>query len=259
MGKLATVTGLTGTGLMLVGALLPDVAATWPEWLRIGLFVLGILLLLAAFVLSARSRNKGESDGGPARAVTQSSSGAGHNVSGPFHGPVTFYPPPPATQDRKSPYGSASRYDMVKVTAALEQALRPHRRPGEAQSSRMSTADPRPDLPLAGVLIRVYKKLGPVPTDAERRTAFLQKVDHEIADCVKFNHMHVWGRSGEGRALEDIPLHIWESGAFDHAQKRFSWPPAYSSMCYLTDLHFNKTEVDRVWPMPPETPSDGKF
>lgn len=113
-----------------------------------------------------------------------------------------------------------------------------------------------PDLPLVGVLGRVYKKLGGAPdtgnTFAPRAKAmkeeFYDKVDRELADRVHLNGMTLWGR------YKNTPLRqIVNTNriSFDHRSKTATIPGDAIQSMRFTDIMFNKAEVDRVWPQAP--------
>lgn len=111
-------------------------------------------------------------------------------------------------------------------------------------------AKPKPDLPLTGLLIRVYKKLGPPPHDDDQRQAFYRRVNLEISDKVAVHQLHVWGRLGD-LPLQAIYRHEWSHGRFDHRGKRFVHAYDFGTRDF-TDLHFNKAEIDEHWPQEAE-------
>ncbi|HTU10390.1 MAG TPA: hypothetical protein VMG08_05770 [Allosphingosinicella sp.] len=116
-----------------------------------------------------------------------------------------------------------------------------------------------PDLPLSGLLIRVYASfrfaIGSIPKGGKARTNFLRAVNLRIADTVKLNRLHVWARLGD-RALEPIGEYDWGVGIFDHVRNVLFVPGPYSNGIEYRDLHFNKEEIEAVWPDRPETMID---
>ncbi|MCA1654014.1 MAG: hypothetical protein LC656_07485, partial [Sphingomonadales bacterium] len=117
--------------------------------------------------------------------------------------------------------------------------------------------DPKPDLNLTELLVRIYRLLGPPPEDNLQRAKFWQRVDLEIADKVSHNSLRVWGRSGK-RPLRPIDLRQWDESVFDHRLQTLHVPVPYGSGYDMLDLHFYRPEIDRIWPERLETTNDGK-
>ena len=115
--------------------------------------------------------------------------------------------------------------------------------------STIPDPQPQPDLPLNGLLVRVYAKLGGEPSGASARAAFKRRVNLEIMDRIAHNHLSVWGRFGV-RALEAISDNLWQRGTLDHEKNAFSVSISYGDPATYDDLHFNKAEIDKVWPKP---------
>jgi hypothetical protein len=258
MGKrVTTAAGIAGFGSLLAGVGAPRVIEGLPVWVNITLFASGAVLIVAAFVSHLLSRKEG-GDGGTSQTTHGPHS---PNLSGTFTGPVTFGAAPAAIQERKSPYGS---YDVGKLADGLDRVARRLADQGAGRGFRPKSrpsfpAPPRlPDLPLAGLLVRVYKKLGGAPAKgAAERPEFLRRVNLEIMDKVAHHKLHVWARFGE-RALDLITEEDWRQGSFNHLKNALHVPAAYSEGYDLTDLHFNRAEVERVWPTPLRTTNDGK-
>jgi hypothetical protein len=121
----------------------------------------------------------------------------------------------------------------------------------------MTGYNPTPDMPLAGVLVRVYRAMGGPPDDTSHLSQFYRKVDLEIVDKVSQNDMSVWGRIGD-RPLERIRMESWRMGGFDHRAKCFRAVniDAVHRTKYA-HLHFNKAEVDEIWPDDKPQPPKG--
>lgn len=152
-------------------------------------------------------------------------------VAGPFNGPVTINHGTPAEPQKpeKEPYS----YDLSTL-AALERVMN-------------GKEAPRPDFPLSRLLSRVYKKLGPSPTDQTRKSAFRRRVNLEVADNVKLNDLWVWGRIGD-KAIERITARAWGIGEFDHNKGTFRVPNGMGEWTTYSDLKFNGEQIDNVWP-----------
>jgi hypothetical protein len=139
--------------------------------------------------------------------------------------PTTVEAPKPAPHDTK------------KLTSGLHDAMT-----GGGAS--------RANMPLNGVLVRVYKILGGAPdkeTDPDAFVDFIRRVDFELADKVHLNRMSVWGRHG------GAPLALIRDTSrirFHHYQKSLVIPTDAIRFMDFTDLVFNKEEVDQVWPDP---------
>lgn len=104
----------------------------------------------------------------------------------------------------------------------------------------------KPDLPLPGLLVRVYAKHRLVPHGEALSQAYYRKIDLEIADTVALNNLHVWGRWRD-RPLAPLSFDSWKRGKFSHRRKTVTVPTVDSNMIY-TDLHFCIAEIDRHWP-----------
>lgn len=109
--------------------------------------------------------------------------------------------------------------------------------------------EPKPDLPLIGILGRVYRALGGAPRDGGNvaMAKFWRRVDLQIGDKVVVEHLHVWGRLGN-TPLRRISESEWQDGTFNHKIKTLRVPTAYADPYEYTDLHFSKREIERVWP-----------
>lgn len=222
------------------------VGSVWPEKVKavIGEGVpvqpVGIVLLGAAaiYFLLLWLLKPGESkSGGAGRSQTTHgpSSPAVGVVQGDFH----MYPPPPATQERKKPATECAADEIARQVRIANSGL-----PRGLATFKL---DPKPNLNLNELLVRIYKLLGPPPAGNLEQAKFWERVDLEIADKVSHNNLHVWGRTGK-RPLTLIELDKWEVSEFDHRLKTLHVPVAYSSGYDLSDLHFYRPEIDRIWP-----------
>jgi hypothetical protein len=221
-----------------------------------GLAGMAIVLLVFAFGLWWAQRHDAGEGG-----LTQTTSGP-HSPNIGTARDVHFHAAPAPTQQPKSPYGSARPYDIDKLNAGLERVLiaagsREMRGQANPLGLARFVSKPKPDLPLTGLLVRVYAALGPPPQGDLEEREFWRSVNLAIADKVVSEELHVWARMGD-RALALTPLDRWEVGEFDHKKGSLHVPVAYSEGYELTDLHFYKAEIDRIWPEGSRTTNDGK-
>jgi hypothetical protein len=110
---------------------------------------------------------------------------------------------------------------------------------------------PLADMRLEAVLSRVYKIMGPSPTDEDGRSGFKRRINLELADKAYERNMSVWARS------DNQPRDLVRNGdlkfaSFDHSRKVLFIRRPGRPMVILSDVMFNKSEVDEVWPKPPE-------
>jgi hypothetical protein len=113
---------------------------------------------------------------------------------------------------------------------------------------RAAEQPPECDMPMKAFLGRIYKKLGPAPNPIDvAREEYEKRVDLEIIDKIVSRNLHVWGRTGPKGALLPVDADRLPSATIDHRKQEVEvqWP--YNSGTYW-DLHFNKAEIDRVWP-----------
>jgi hypothetical protein len=95
--------------------------------------------------------------------------------------------------------------------------------------------------------VRVYKHLGGAPDDKRAKLAFYDKVDREIANKVSLNELSVWGKLFK-RPIGPISIETWRRGEFSHRQKHLAVHGDAVHPLLYTDLHFNKRQVDDIWP-----------
>jgi len=240
----AIITGSSAVAFAIGGYVMPIVIPQLdPEISRWLLYLAGGLLVLAFALWLWGLKKTGDSGS----SVNQTSHGHGAaNLQGVFHGPITVNSHHPMTQERKSPYGSAS------PTISRRQ-----RREYVTWDMPREKINPTPNFPLNGLLIRLYAIHGPVPQGSSATDAFHKKIDLLIADKVVGEGAHVWGRLGK-RALAPIDLDEWRRGILDHRKGALTLQALYNSDYDLTDLHFWKHEIDRIWPEPLRTTNDGK-
>ena len=171
---------------------------------------------------------------------------------------------PAITQETKGDSSHAIvNHGTINMNAAAPAALQPekpappvHHLSGQPGLARF-VSKPEPDLPLTGVLVRVYSVLGPVPKDVAGLLKFYQKVDNLIADKVSVMGLHTWGRL-QG-ALMPLSVEAWQLGVFSHKTAFLIAPAPYNDdgVSYY-DLHFCKHEIDKIWPEPLRTTNDGR-
>jgi hypothetical protein len=117
-------------------------------------------------------------------------------------------------------------------------------------------AEPQPDFPLNGLLIRVYRHFGyprANPSEDEQR----RQINLQIMDKVVQNGLNVWGRRGD-LALEKIGPAALRKARLDHRERELRAPSIDSRDMVFKDLHFSRAEVDAVWPDPLRTTNDRK-
>jgi hypothetical protein len=196
----------------------------------------------------------GEKDQGDHPAQT-STGPQSPNLGGTFNGPVEFHygPSPAATQPEKSPHS----YDIEALNSGLRKAIlgAAHNVPTQPGLARF-IVEPEPDLPLRGLLDRVYAAAGPAPKDAAGLVKFYQRIDNIISDKVSVKGLHTWGRLQGG--LIKLDAEAWQLGAFSHKNQNLLVPVPYGEGVYYSDLHFWKHEIDKIWPKPLRTTNDDK-
>lgn len=197
---------------------------------RAMLAIAGILLVLAFLVWASGWRQSGTEVG-----ASQVTSGPNSpNLSGTFNAPVIIAPPNPAEkQPLNSPYGTSRRPPMD---------IHPH---ALIQSRGMST--PNADMPFAGVLVRVYRKLGGAPEQQAQKRDFYDRVDRELSKGVRQNRMSVWGFYGK-RGPELLSMSTLANGWFEHKDGAFVVPGDSVHPMRFQHLEFNREQVDNVWP-----------
>lgn len=108
------------------------------------------------------------------------------------------------------------------------------------------TGGKTPDMPLAAVLVRIYKKLGPAPSDQNRKADFYRSVDRHLGDEVHLKNLSLWGR------LNEEPLRLvrnLHTARFDHRNDIVIVKDGnYIGFDRYYDLRFCRAEVDEVWP-----------
>ncbi|MBC2776452.1 hypothetical protein [Parasphingopyxis marina] len=99
------------------------------------------------------------------------------------------------------------------------------------------------------VAMRLESILGPVPEDAESYQKWAKKVRLEIQDRVYNKNMATWGRSGEDgeTALTRIAPWRWSNARF-HFWENVLRIPEIGFVAVFTDIRFNKSQVDLIWP-----------
>lgn len=156
-------------------------------------------------------------------AASQSSSGSHALNISVNHGPVNIgSPPPAATQPARSPYGSGR--PPMRISA---DAMR-----GAAKMPPL-----RADFSLASLVPMVERKLG---QGADERA-----INLAIADWVVQYGPVVWGRF-EDRPIQKIhPTHL-ANAKFNHQWNALKYSTEWTSIT-LTDIQFNKSQVDERW------------
>lgn len=215
-------------------------------WVIVAAFTTLLLVALYEWLKASGHENGG--------GVTQTTSGPQSSNYGSVQGDVHNYygpPNPAARQEPKLPRGSGYNWDNVD---ALTRIMRGD---GTPPGLARFVIDPKPDLNLNGLLVRVYKIIGPPPEPESDRKKFLQRVNREIADKMSLNRLHSWGRVSDDHALGQIDSDDWSNGVFDHRRNVLHVTHEFGSLEYQ-DLHFYKREIDQHWPEPLETTNDRK-
>ncbi|MDA9918307.1 hypothetical protein N9D37_00265 [Erythrobacter sp.] len=228
-------------------------AALWPTWFeeKIGaqvtadtLETLGLCLMAVSVIYFALLWwLKPAAEVSPRSAQSSSGSGSPNIQSG--GGDVNFYnaPPPPAsTEERKNPYGTPSPSPYSgRAMKGLDRALR-------------GVSSPEPDYPLVDMMRQVYGERKWPASRADQR-AFVRKIDLEVADKISQQNASVWGRFHD-TPLKSVGEH-WDRGTFKHITNSLTVPIGMEGTTYK-DLHFNKAEIDAIWPKPISTTNDEK-
>jgi hypothetical protein len=228
----AIISACSAAGLALGGWAMPIVfPKVEPAIAEYMLWVAGALLMFA-FVLWLWGLR-----GPDAQAATQTTAGGSSPNFGTVTGPVTlnYAPPsPPMTQERKDPYGPRSPQAgwTEDGLSGLQRAIAGYQ--------------PKPDFPLAGVLVLVYKALGGIPSERHLRDEFFRQVDLTIADAIVENNLSVWGRVLD-RPRQRISMASLRAGRLLHVWKYLEVPTDAVRPTRYTDLMFNKAEVLDVW------------
>jgi hypothetical protein len=157
------------------------------------------------------------------RSASQSSSGS-HSVNiGTNHGPVTVASPPPAaTQPARSPYGSGHPPINISTNAMRGAEKLPPLRPNYRLTKLGST---------------VAANIEPPTED--------RAINLAIADWVVQEKVTVWGRY-EDLPLEEVYAADLKNAKFDFRKGIVRYANDYHVIT-LTDVQFNKSEVDSYW------------
>ena len=239
MSRFVSASGLSGVGFLVLGVAVPlALPKQVPDVVQYALLAIGMLLVMLAWALGTRSARVREGS-----HPAQSTTGPQSPSIGTNYGTVHIGPPAPAvTQPIKQPFvgprlqsrGESSFHSQLDRYAKLGRP--PLTRPV------------MPDLPLKGVLVRLYKKLGPPPMDQQDWVRFVRRINLAIADGVSQHGLLVWGRLGE-TPLRPISLMIWNHGMVLHQEDVFQFRhPDNPRADRYTDLTFNKAEIDQIWP-----------
>lgn len=146
------------------------------------------------------------------------------------------HPPPPALQEQKRPV--------------------PSPRPRSRGITARQFPEPEPNLPMKGMLGRVYKAVAPHPRPENFDGAeLLRKVNLEIIDKITRYKMHVWGRVGDF-GLDLISEYDLKYATVNHVRQEIVVAGEWST-CTYTDIHFDRREVNERWPPPLETTNAG--
>lgn len=206
-----------------------------------------LLVLACVLFLAWVFWKRDDADDEPSN-LSQKTKGHGSPNFGSVNGPVTVnYGAQHEDRHETKPAKNRPNLSTPGVLEGLERALT-----GTQQSNPPGLdryiREPRPDFLLNGLLVKVYKALGPVPRGRSERDEFHRRVDLEIADQVSQNDMHVWGRYDD-KPLQQIGSY-WNDGSFKHLDKSLFVDRSYGPRTRFTDLHFWKHEVDKIWPEP---------
>ena len=230
-----------GQAASIGASLYPDAVKTWlgnnvtPEHIRMIAIICAVVFALYwAILLWLKPKPAIEASNG--QSFSSATRGALSPAINTIRGDANFhYGLAHAIEEPKKPQSLS--YDVAKLTSGLERSLLP------------SFEKPKPDLPLTGLLIRVYARHRPMPNDNIGKGKLWIKIDQEIADAVVENELHSWGRTSPGRARRPIDVSDWQHGNFNHRDKTLGVAGLYSDGFKLTDLCFCEAEIERIWPM----------
>lgn len=204
----------------------PPVYAPW--------LLFGVCLIFLAWVFWHRQ----DADDDQSVDTNQSTTGPNSpNIGTAQNVHINYAPPPPApTQEQKDPY----RYRSPPSRMWTEDSLNGLHRAVTGYS-------PAPDIPLKGILGRVYKSLGGMPKEKQSRDDFIRRVDLSISDAIVENGLSVWGRLFD-RPRERISMATIRKGRLKHIWQYLEVPSDTVRPLRYTDLMFNKQEILEVWP-----------
>lgn len=111
--------------------------------------------------------------------------------------------------------------------------------------------NPEPDMLLAELVARVRQHIEPPPLWNYSLKESDRRIDLTIADKVVVKNLHVWGRSGN-TALSPLHPQTLRTGTFNH--QKGTWTAVSDwGVRDITDLHFSRAEIDKIWPKRPES------
>lgn len=234
----AFISTCSAIALAILGWALPLLFPHVEPWIAKALLGFAGLLILMAVALWLLEFRQGDARNPVGRTANDKSTA---QLSGTFSGPITFnslqssgFP----ENTNNASQRSEARYDLEKVSGAIGGALR----------ALDLGSSGTPDFPLAGILVRLYKIMGPQPDRDPSRSNFWKKIDREIADQVAYKDMAVFGRIGN-RALQKIDERSLRRGWFDHRKGVFYCSGDSIYPLVFEDLKFFKSEVDVAWPL----------
>jgi hypothetical protein len=153
------------------------------------------------------------------------------------------------TQEESLPSRRGNRYWSLRVREGEIKGKWRHTKPAVAKAVE-------PDFPLNGLLIRVYGHYGyprSAPSEAEQR----RKINLLIMDKVVQRGLSVWGRQGD-LPLGKLSAYALARATLDHRKSELRVASLDGDPNVYKDLHFNRAQVDAVWPDPLTTTNDGR-
>lgn len=212
----------------------------------VGKAMLGVaaLLLITACVLWLWGQIKGGSVATTSGPIAKTGGDGSPALSGKFRDVYIGHPAPPALPDGPTPSAPyVPNYDNLD---GLIRAIGASGRPLTEPHGHLA---PKADFSFAGVLVRVYAKLGGAPDKESLKREFYDKVDRELSKGVRENRISMWGYCGK-RGPDLMSMRMLERGWFEHRQMAFFTPSQTNYPEKYEHLEFSKEQIDAVWPSP---------
>jgi hypothetical protein len=220
----AVLSTASAAGMAIGGLAFPIVFPHVPAWIGKDMMWLAAALVALTLILWLWDLGPPVPPGG----MNQTTLGpASHNFG--TVGTVTINPPPAATQERKSPYGTPMSSERRSTVHRKLTGL-------------------RPDMLFNALIVRVVKSHGGAPADEADKPAFWRKVSLDIQDEISQRDARVWGRLDD-QAIRLLSPDLMAKGKLDLRKGTLSGPVGDSvHPIEYSDLKFSKFEIDEIWP-----------
>lgn len=232
MARFATVAGVSGIGLAVLGVSVPLVVPDQiPDAIRWGLVGFGLTLVLTAWVWSMLNR-----DGETIGAGGQSTQGSAAHAIGSVGRDVHIYTGGPARPEEREP-------DPVPTS------------PWDDPNFRLGSQEPPaplapllPDMTLKEVVERVMERMGPFK-DAPDRHEYHRRLNLTIADAIHLHKLKVWARFADFHLKLMSPYSL-NNVRVEVGRDRIVTPNEWSKTGgnAHTDVQFLRSEIDAIWP-----------